>query len=545
MTKIANTSISGDILLRATPPAAAIQAPKTLTPLASHMSIYLGIDIGTSGTKTLAINERGKILGHAMATYPCYHPKPMWSEQDPDDWWNATIKTVRAVVKKARLKPVDVRAIGLSGQMHGSVFLDKQNRVVRRALLWNDQRTAAECQEIEKRAGGRKQLISMVANPALTGFTAPKILWLRNKEPKNFAKTVKVLLPKDEIRRRLTGEFATEVSDASGMLLLDVVHRRWSKELLSKLELDPSLFARCEESDEVTGRLTPEAAKSLGLSTDCMVVGGAGDCAAGAVGNGIVQQGVLSTSIGTSGVVFVHSDSPEVDAEGRLHTFCHAVRGKWHMMGVTLAAGGSLQWFRNALCETVAALAKRRKIDVYDLLTEEAAVTPPGAEGLFFLPYLAGERTPHADPYARGAFVGLTLKHGRGHMVRSILEGVTYSLRDCLAIIEEQKVAVKQIRASGGGARSAFWRQLQADVLGKTVVSMAADEGPAYGVALLAAVGAGEFNNIGEACEATIKTKGQTKPNAAARKSYDKAFPVYQKLYRSLREDFRTIAEIG
>jgi xylulokinase len=508
------------------------------------MSIYLGIDVGTSGTKTLAINERGKILAQALATYPCYHPKPLWSEQDPDDWWNATVKSVRAVVKSAKLKPADVRAIGLSGQMHGSVFLDKQNRVVRRALLWNDQRTAAECAEIEKRAGGRKKLIEMVANPALTGFTAPKILWLRNHEPKNFAKTVKVLLPKDEIRRRLTGEFATEVSDASGMLLLDVVHRRWSKELLSKLELDASMFARCYESEEITGRLTPETAKTLGLNTDCMVVGGAGDCAAGAVGNGIVKQGVLSTSIGTSGVVFVHSDSPQLDPEGRLHTFCHAVNGKWHMMGVTLAAGGSLQWFRNALCEQVAALAKKRKIDVYDVLTEEAAVSPPGSEGLFFLPYLAGERTPHADPNARGAFVGLTLKHTRGDMVRSILEGVTYSLRDCLEIIEQQKVAVKQIRASGGGARSTFWRQMQADVLNKTVVSMAADEGPAYGVALLAAVGAGEFNDIAEACEATVKTKSQTKPNSTARKYYDKAFPIYQKLYRSLRDDFRAISEI-
>ena len=509
------------------------------------MSVYLGIDIGTSGTKTLAINERGKILAHAMATYPCYHPKPLWSEQDPEDWWNGTVKTVRAVVKKARLKPADVRAIGLSGQMHGSVFLDKQNRVVRRALLWNDQRTAAECKEIERRAGGRKRLIEMVANPALAGFTAPKILWLRNHEPKNFAKTVKVLLPKDDIRRRLTGEFATEVSDASGMLLLDVVHRRWSKELLAKLELDASLFARCQESEEVSGRLTRDAAKTLGLSSDCMVVGGAGDCAAGAVGNGIVRPGLLSTSIGTSGVVFVHSESPQVDPEGRLHTFCHAVRGKWHMMGVTLAAGGSLQWFRNALCETVAALAKRRKIDVYDVLTEEAVVTPPGAEGLFFLPYLAGERTPHADPHARGAFIGLTLKHSRGHLVRAIMEGVTYSLRDCLEIIEEQNVAVKQIRASGGGARSALWRQMQADVLGKTVVSMAADEGPAYGVALLAAVGAGEFASVAEACDATVKTKRQTRPAAAARRVYEKGFPLYQQLYQSLRVDFKKIASLS
>jgi xylulokinase len=429
--------------------------------------------------------------------------------------------------------------------MHGSVFLDKQNRVIRRALLWNDQRTAAECEEIERRAGGRDELIGMVANPALTGFTAPKILWLRNHEPKNFAKTAKVLLPKDEIRRRLTGEFATEVSDASGMLLLDVARRRWSKELLSRLELDESLLATCYESEDVTGTLSREAAKTLGLTTECLVVGGAGDCAAGALGNGIVRQGLLSTSIGTSGVVFVHSESPQVDPQGRLHTFCHAVRGKWHMMGVTLSAGGSLQWFKNALCETVAALAKRRKIDVYDVLTEEAAVTPPGSEGLFFLPYLAGERTPHADPLARGAFVGLTLRHSRGHFVRSILEGVTYSLRDCLAIIEEQGVAVKQIRATGGGARSSFWRQMQADVLGKTVMSMAADEGPAFGVALLAAVGAGEYKNIGEACDATVKTTGQVKPAAGARRQYDKAFPLYQQLYRSLREDFVAIGGMG
>jgi xylulokinase len=509
------------------------------------MSVYLGIDIGTSGTKTLAMNAKGRILAHANAEYPCYHPKPMWSEQDPEDWWQAVVKTVRAVVKQAKLKPADVRAIGLSGQMHGSVFLDKNNKVVRRALLWNDQRTAAECGEIERRAGGRKKLIEMVANPALTGFTAPKILWLRNKEPKNFEKTVKVLLPKDEIRRRLTGEFATDVSDASGMLLLDVVHRRWSKELLGKLDLDENLFGKCYESSDVTGKLNREAAKALGLSMDCVVVGGAGDCAAGAVGNGIVKSGVLSTSIGTSGVVFVHSDTPQVDPEGRLHTFCHAVKGKWHMMGVTLAAGGSLQWFRNAVCQTLMTEAKKRKIDAYDVLAEEAALTPVGAEGLFFLPYLAGERTPHADPNARGSFVGLTLKHGRGHLVRAIMEGVTYSLRDSLAIVEERGIAVKQVRASGGGARSTLWRQMQADVFGKTVVTMAADEGPGYGVALLAAVGAGEFKDVPEACEATVKTTGQTKPVAAARKVYDKGFPVYQRLYRSLQGEFKTIAELG
>jgi xylulokinase len=509
------------------------------------MSVYLGIDVGTSGTKALAINPRGKILSQALSTYPLHHPKPLWSEQDPDDWWQATVKAVRAAIREAKLKPTDVRAIGLSGQMHGSVFLDKKNKVVRRAILWNDQRTAAECEEIERRAGGRDELIRMVANPALTGFTAPKILWLRNYEPKNFAKIAKVLLPKDEIRRRLTGEFATEVSDASGMLLLDVVHRRWSTELLSKLELDSSLLATCHESEEVTGKLTKEAATLLGLSTDCLVVGGAGDCAAGAVGNGIVRRGVLSTSIGTSGVVFVHSDTPQVDPKGRLHTFCHAVRGKWHMMGVTLAAGGSLQWFRNTLCAVDSAAAKRKKLEVYEILSDEATAKPPGAEGLFFLPYLAGERTPHADPNARGAFVGLTLKHTRGHMIRAVMEGVTYSLRDCLAIIEEQDVRVDQIRASGGGAKSKFWRQMQADVLGKTVVSMAADEGPAFGVALLAAVGAGEFKDVVEACDATVKVKGQLKSQAIAKRYYEKAFPVYQRLYPSLREDFKRISELG
>jgi xylulokinase len=487
------------------------------------MSVFLGIDIGTSGTKTLAIDAEGRILASALESYPLHHPKPLWSEQDPEDWWKATIGSVRRVVKTAKLAPGDVKAIGLSGQMHGSVFLDKQCKVVRRAILWNDQRTAAECEEIEHRAGGRSELIRMVANPALTGFTAPKILWLRNHEPKNFEKTKKVLLPKDEIRRCLTGEFATEVSDASGMLLLDVAQRAWSAELLSKLELDASLLARCYESEEVTGKLTPAAAAELGLSSDCLVVGGAGDCAAGAVGNGIVTKGVLSTSLGTSGVVFVHSDEVKIDPQGRVHTFCHAVRGKWHMMGVNLSAGGSLQWFRNALCEAVAA----------------------GSSGLFFLPYLSGERTPHADPDARGCFIGLTLSHQRGHLIRSILEGVTYSMRESLAIFEGLGVPIKQIRASGGGARSTLWRQIQADAFGRKVVTINSEEGAAYGVALLAAVGAGAYKNIAEACGATIRVVSETAPNRAAKKVYDAAFPVYQQLYRSLKGDFKAIAGLG
>lgn len=508
------------------------------------MSAFLGIDIGTSGTKALAIDPEGRILADAMTSYPCYVPKPLWSEQDPEDWWQATIKSVRAVLKKARLKAAEVKAIGLSGQMHGSVFLDKNDRVIRRAILWNDQRTAAECEEMHQRVGGRDKLIAMVANPALTGFTAPKILWLRNHEPRHFEKTRKVLLPKDEIRRRMTGEYATEVSDASGMLLLDVAARTWSRSLLSALELDIGLLARCHESEEVTGKLTPKAAGLLGLTADCVVVGGAGDCAAGAVGNGIVQRGVLSTSIGTSGVMFVHSDDVKIDPAGRVHTFCHAVRGKWHMMGVNLSAGGSLQWFRNELCKADAAEAKRKKTEVYDALTREAAAVPPGSDGLFFLPYLSGERTPHADPHARGCFVGLTLAHTRGHLIRAILEGVVYSMRDSLAIIEELGVPVRQIRASGGGSRSALWRQIQADVFGRQVVTINTEEGPAYGVALLAAVGAGAFKNVQEACAATIRVVKQTGADRKAQRYYDRAFPVYQQLYRSLKDDFKRIAAL-
>jgi len=508
------------------------------------MSALLGIDVGTSGTKTLAIDPKGRILASAMVTYPCYVPKPLWSEQDPDDWWKATVDGVRAVMKKARLKPADVKAIGLSGQMHGSVFLDKKDKVIRRAILWNDQRTAAECQEMEQRVGGRDRLIQLVANPAMTGFTAPKILWLRNHEPKNFDRTRKVLLPKDEIRRRLTGEYATEVSDASGMLLLDVANRCWSQPLLDALELDAGLLGRCYESEEVTGHLTRATADLLGLTPDCVVVGGAGDCAAGAVGNGIVERGVLSTSIGTSGVMFVHSDEVKIDPAGRVHTFCHAVRGKWHMMGVNLSAGGSLQWFRNALCQADVEQARRAKREVYDVLTKEAEAVARGCEGLFFLPYLSGERTPHADPDARGCFVGLTLAHARGHLIRSIMEGVTYSMRDSLAIIEGLGVPVRQIRASGGGSRSPLWRQIQADVFGRKVVTINSEEGPAYGVALLAAVGAGEFKNIQEACAATIRVVKETPVQRSAKAYYDRAFPIYQQLYRSLKDDFRAIAAL-
>lgn len=507
------------------------------------MSVYLGVDIGTSGTKTLAMRRDGKILASATAEYPLMSPRPGWSEQDPEHWWQATVKTIKSVVKQAKCKPTDISGIGLSGQMHGSVFLDAQDQVIRPALLWNDQRTAAECVEIEKRAGGRRRLIEMVANPALTGFTAPKILWLRNHEPAHYDRVRHVLLPKDYVRLRLTGEFATEVSDASGTLLLDVCRRTWSRKLLSRLEIDPAWLPTVHESEEVSGRLTMGTARLLGLPTGVPVVGGGGDQAASAVGNGIVREGIVSATMGTSGVVFAHSDEVQYDPQGRLHTFCHAVRGKWHMMGVVLSAGGSLQWYRNQLCQAEVAKAKKNKIDPYELITEEARQAPVGSEGLVFLPYLTGERTPHADANARGAWVGLSLRHGRPHLARSVIEGATFAMRDSLDIIRGLNVPVKEVRLSGGGARSPFWRQVQADIYGLPTAITNSYEGPAYGVALLAAVGTGTYRTVAEACQNTIKVTDQNNPHVRAKRSYDALHPVYQQLYRSLKSDFGKLAE--
>ncbi|MEE2934613.1 MAG: xylulokinase [Planctomycetota bacterium] len=505
------------------------------------MSFYLGIDVGTSGTKTLLIDEAGKVLAEANAGYPLHQPKPGWTEQDPEDWWKATVKTVRGVMRASKLKPDAIKAIGLSGQMHGSVFLDKHDQVIRNALLWNDQRTVAECDEITSAAGGRKRLIKMVANPALTGFQAPKILWLRNQEPEHFDRLAKVLLPKDDVRRRLTGNYVTEVSDASGTLLLDVVRRKWSKQLLSKLGLDADLLPSVVESDEVTGTLTSGAAKVLGLTTSCKVVGGAGDCAAGAVGNGVVKKGVLSTSIGTSGVMFVHSDEPQYDAAGRLHTFCHAVNGKWHMMGVNLTSGGSLQWWVDSVIQGLAGVPAKKR---YDVATAEAQAIAAGSNGLVFLPYLNGERTPHADPQARGCFVGLNLSHARGHLTRSVMEGITFALRDSLDIIQSLDVPVRQIRVSGGGSTNPMWRQMQADVFGKKVTNLEVEQGPAYGVALLAAVGDGAYRSIQSACKATIQVAEETAPQRAAVKTYDRMFSIYRSLYSQLKDSMAALAEL-
>ncbi len=468
-------------------------------------------------------------------------PKPMWTQQHPDLWWQAVKKTVVGAIKNAKVKGTEVASIGLSGQMHGSVFLDAKQQVIRPALLWNDQRTAKECEQLTEMAGGREALIDMVANPALTGFTAPKLLWLRNNEPKNYDKMKHLLLPKDEIRRRLTGELATEVSDASGMLLLDVVNRKWSDELLSRLQIDKSILAQVYESEEVTGTLLPAVAKELGLSESCKVVGGAGDCAAGAVGNGVVKSGILTASLGTSGVMFCHSDQPQYDRLGRLHTFCHAVRGKWHMMGVTLSAAGSWQWFMSTLCDE---LIKKKGVNAHELLNAEAAAVPPGSDGLFFLPYLAGERTPHADANARGCWVGLSNAHKRGALARSVMEGVAYSLRDCLEIIRSLEIPTKEMRVSGGGAKSDLWRQILADTFQQPACTINAEQGPAYGVALLAAVGDGAYSNVEEACKATIRVVEKMPAIKKNSSRYNRAYPIYQDLYHSLKGDFAKIAAL-
>jgi len=508
------------------------------------LSITIGIDVGTSGTKTIAIDDRGAILASASSEYPCSHPRPGWSEQDPELWWRATQETLHAVLSSGKFAPSDVAGVGLSGQMHGSVFLDASGEVVRPALLWNDQRTAAQCEEIEHRAGGREALITMVGNRAMTGFTAPKLLWVRQHEPGNWDRVRQVLLPKDYVRYRLTGSYATEVSDASGTLMLDVANRRWSGDLLAKLDIDPALLPPCHESFEVSAQVGAIGSKATGLPAGTPVVGGGGDQPAGAVGNGIVRLGVASATMGTSGVVFAHTDKPGFDPLGRLQRGCHAVPGAWHVMGVVLAAGGSLQWFRNELGKAEVELAKAQGVDPYYLLTAEAALVGPGAEGLFFLPYLTGERSPHFDPDAKGGWIGLTVRHGRPHLIRAVLEGATYAMRDSLELIREMGSAVDDIRLSGGGARNALWKQIQADIYGCDVQTLNSTEGPAFGVALLAQVGTGGFANVPEACDATIKTVETTTVDPRAKAFHDKAYTIYRSLYQDLRGTFREISKL-
>jgi xylulokinase len=509
------------------------------------MAYMMGIDVGTTGTRAVIVRPDGQVIGAATGDHqPMKMAKPGWAEQDPEDWWQATLVAIRAALEQAGVKGSDISAVGFSGQMHGVVLLDQAPAVIRPALIWCDQRSQAQCDWITEKVGAEK-LIQYVSNPALTGFSAPKILWIRDNEPRLYERTAHFLLPKDFVRYRLTGEFATDVSDASGTLLFDVTHRRWSREMLSALEIDPQILPKAFESPEITGEISREAAVLTGLSAGTPVVGGGGDQAASAVGNGIVLPGLTSATLGTSGVIFTYTAAPKLDPRGRIHTFCHAVPGKWHVMGVTQGAGLSLRWFRDNFGQVETWYARQADADPYDLIIREAEKIPAGSDGLLWLPYLMGERTPHLDSRARGMWFGLTAAHTRAHLIRSILEGVAFSLRDSLEIFQELGIPVEQIRASGGGSRSFLWRQIQADVYAKELVTLRTSEGSALGAALLAGVGAKIYASVEESAQEAIQVRESMAPRADDVAVYQRYYQVYRGLYPAVQQFSHALAELG
>jgi xylulokinase len=498
---------------------------------------YLGIDVGTGGTRALVIDNAGKIVASGSKEHRAFDsPQPGWAEQDPEDWWRACGSAVRKALDGSALGAAEIACVGFSGQMHGAVLLDSGDDVVRSAIIWCDQRSEAQCSELEE-LFGRDALIRLTCNPPLTNFTLTKLLWVRENEPEKWARVAHLMLPKDYVRFRLTGERAIDVADASGTLLLDVTNRRWSMEVLSKAGIDPKLLPALSESPQVCGKISAAGADATGLRIGTPVVAGAGDQAAGAVGMGIARAGAVSATIGTSGVVFAATDRPALDPQGRLHTFCHAIPGRWHVMGVTQAAGLSLRWFRDrfGLPSDPQANAGR---DPYDVLADEASSAPAGSEGAFWLPYLMGERTPHLDPNARAALVGLTASHTRGHVIRAVMEGVACSLKDTFTIFGEMNIPVTSIRLGGGGARSPLWRQIQADVYGHEVEIVAAEEGAAYGAAILAGTGGGAWESVDEACDSVVRVASRIHPSPADSKTMQNAYRTYRKLYPALHRAF-------
>lgn len=491
--------------------------------------MFLGLDVGTSGVKAILVNERGDVVASATAPLSLSTPQPGWAEQDPESWWQATIVATRAVIAQKQTPPI--AAIGISGQMHSSVFLDQHGDVIRPALLWCDGRTTAECEDITTRAGGEDVLREWVRNPALEGFTLPKVLWLRRHEPAAYADLATVMLAKDFIRYRLTGTLATEPSDASGTLMYDPARQRWSAELLRAVDVPISLLPDVGGSAEILGTVSAAAAELTGIAAGAPVVGGGADNACGAAGVGVVTPGELVTSWGTSGTVLAPMATPTVDPGLRAHTFCHVLPDVWYVMGVMLSAGGAFAWYRDQLARDAG-----REGSADRLLNDEAAAIAPGSEGVTFLPYLQGERTPHRDASARGAIMGLSLAHTRAHITRAVLEGICFGLRDSLEILRELGVAPAHVLVTGGGARSAFVRQLQANVFGVPVVTVDREEGPAYGAALLAAVGAGAFTDLAAAARATLTRGVPEVPDDAVHRAYDEPYRRFRSLYLALRE---------
>lgn len=498
------------------------------------MAYYLGIDVGTSGTKALIMNASGRVLATATGSHTVSAPRPAWSEQSPHQWWAATVQAVRAAVAAAKIDGTQISGVGMSGQMHGLVCLDDSGKPLRPAIIWNDQRTAEQAEQIERQAGGKAALIRLVGNVAMTSFTLTKLLWVRQNEPGIYDRIRHILLPKDYIRLCLTGEYAGDVSDMSGTLMLDQRRRDWSAKMLKLFAIDRKILPPVYESHEVTGLLTRASANRLGLAAGTPVVAGAGDQPAGAVGCGIVRAGVVSSAIGTSGVVLTHSKKYVTDPTGGVQTFCSAVSGEYCLFGCILSAGGSAQWLTNTL-----------KGETYKSLSRQAAKAGTGSGGLFFLPYLTGERTPHADPLARGGWIGLTARTTRSELIRSVMEGVTFAMNDALTILRNRGVRPRQIRLSGGGARSALWRQMQADIYGSTCVTVRTEEGPAYGAAILAAVGVGRYASVRQACNTIVKTTRTIKPVPADKRAYARYYRQYRRFYPALKDEFPRIAALA
>jgi xylulokinase len=496
------------------------------------MKYFLGIDVSTTGSKALIIDETGMVLGVQSSPHTLSNPRPLWSEQDPEEWWQATVKSIQAVLAQTGIHGDQIAAIGLTGQMHGLVLLDENGKVLRPAILWNDQRTQAQCDGIHA-VIGREKLIQISGNVALTGFTAPKILWVAENEPEVYKKARHILLPKDYVRYCLTGKYAMDKADGAGTILFDLKKRDWSEELLTKLRIPHEWMPHTYEGPEFTGVISPEAAIATGLKAGTSVAAGGGDQAAQAVGVGAVQPGIVGLTVGTSGVVFATTSSALVEPQGRLHAFCHAAPGLWHFMGVMLSAAGSLQWYRDTLAPNIS----------FDELMQSAVGIPAGSEGLQFLPYLSGERTPYPDPLARGAFIGLTIRHTQAHMTRSVIEGISFGLKDMFTLIQSAGFKeITQVRASGGGTKSALWREVLASVLGCELVTVNTAEGAAYGAALLAGVGSGIWKDTATACAATIKITGRTEPNAAWIGIYGHSYEIYRDLYPVLKDEFKRMS---